>query len=207
MPCRAAIALWLGAAACWAALLAAGAFWIRSRPADSPPTASTAASPAACLDAGAKAQHASFPAVRALAVNHRIGEGDLDWTSPSTGAQKTQFLSQYASCGVKPRERVALEEVRAAPAVAPSAGRVTFPLPVLDTRLRAEINAGATIDVFNEMQPIARGLRVLAVDCTRAPSGSVGDCRAILDAGADDVLRLQNASVDALRIVMLTPKN
>jgi hypothetical protein len=207
MPCRAAIALWLGAAACWAALLAAGAFWIRSRPADSPPGTPTAASPAACLDTRAKAEHASFPAVRALVVNHRIGEGDLDWTSPSTGAQKAQFLSQYASCAVKPGERVVVKEVRAAPAVAPSAGRVTFPLPVLDAHLRGEINAGATIDVFNETQPIARGLRVLAVDCTRAPSGSVGDCRAILDAGADDVLRLQNARVDALRIVMLIAKS
>jgi hypothetical protein len=207
MPCRAAIVLWLGAAACWAALLAAGAFWIRSGPADSPPSASSAASPAACLDAGAKAQHASFPAVRALAVNHRIGEGDLNWTSPSTGAQKARFLSQYASCAIKAGERIALEEVRAAPAVAPSAGRVTFPLPVLDARLRGEINAGAAIDVFNETQPIARGLRVLAVDCARAPSGSLDDCRAILDAGADDVLRLQNARVDALHIIMLTAKN
>lgn len=205
MPCRAAIALWLGAAACWMVLLGAGAVWIRSRPPT--PSASTAVTPPACLDAGVKTQHAGFPAIRALAVNHQIGEGDLDWTSPSQAAQKVQFVSRYASCAVKPGERVIVEEIRAAPVVAPSAGRLTFPLPVLDARLRGELNAGATVDVFQDTQPIARGLRVLALDCTRAPSGSETDCRVILDAGADDVVRLQTARVDAVRIVMLTTKS
>lgn len=205
MPGRGATAFWLGAIACWAALLAAGAAWIRARPAAADPKSPAAAG--ACLDARAKGQHAGFPAVRALAVNHWIGEGDLEWTAPSHGAQKTQFVWQYVSCAVKPGERVVKGEVRAIPVVAPASGRQTFPLLLRDPRLRGVLNAGSTIDVFQDTQPIARGLRVLAVDCGGTPPASSGDCHAILEVGADDVVRLQALRNDVTRLVVVATKS
>jgi hypothetical protein len=196
--------VWLGIALIWAALLAGGAVWIRRHPAA--PASRSDVSVTGCVDAQGKRLTAGFAAKRAFEVNHRIGEADLDWSAPAHGAQKAAFLGRYSACPIQPAERVSVEEVRLLPAIAHSAGHIPHPLPLRDPRLVDSLNAGSVVDVLDGVQPLARGVKVLAVRCGSGMPPPADSCYAILDAPQDDAARLKNANTAAIDVMVMAPK-
>lgn len=208
MPSRVAVVAGLVAAGCWSVVLALDAAWISSRPATAAPSPTAATrTAAACLDATSRQRRPGFPARRALAPGHLIGEDDLDWSAAgSRGVHKAQFVFHYTACSIKAGDRVIIEETRALPAVTPSVSHLPFPWLITDRHAIASINAGTLLDFWQQTQPVARGVRVLALQCSGSAATAPGDCFAILDAAPDDVARFQTVSGGSLVVVVVTSK-
>src|SRR5262245_10807630 len=202
---RTSVVFWAVAITAWSALLIAGSVWIRLNP--SPRTAGgpPAAPAATCRDAAAKRGLAGFIASKPMARNHRIGPNDLDWATGTGGAQKTDVLSRYSTCVLKAGDRLIPEETQPLPATEVPVGRAGYPLPLTsDPRLLETINAGSTLDVWDDSTLVVRGVRVLAIQCRPASANPADKCSAILDAAIDDVPRLLKADPTRLLVIGTT---
>ncbi len=179
-----------------------GIVWIWSHPKDRP--IDQAKKLSSCLEPPAKKALPGFQTTRDLAVNHWIGEEDLDWSATGTnGAQKSQVIYHYTSCAIKAGDRVTIPEIRPLPQVEPASGHIAYPLLLLgDNRLPSTLNAGSRLDIWEDPGFVAREIVVLAVQCKSGSPRLGNDCSAILDAAPDDVSRLQKADPKSLVIVM-----
>jgi len=198
-------AVWCGVALIWVGLLAAGAVWIRRHPATKPAASSAPAS--GCLDASSKKGLPGFVSKRTLEVNHRIGEADASWSAPAHGARKDDLLGRYSACAVRAGDPIAVDEVRLLPALTYSAGRVPYALSLAhDDRLVDVLNAGSVLEVREGERPLARGVKVLAVQCGPGMPPPAGSCDAILDALPDEAARLASANAAAIKVTIAAPK-
>jgi hypothetical protein len=186
--------------AAWAAILGMGRAWILCHPAKLPPAKEVAALPS-CASASRKEKQAGFRAKRDLALNHWIKEQDLDWKTPSTSdARKGDFISHYSACPIRFGELVIASEVWLLPKIEAASGHVAYPLPITDSRMWQEVNAGAKVDVWDTDHLISQDTSVLAILCD--PDGASGNCLLVVDAAASDVSRLERSNPTSVRVIL-----
>jgi hypothetical protein len=142
-----------------------------------------------------------------LAVNHLVGENDLDWNSPlARGVTKGALINRYSACPIRTGEVVIAEELWRLPRIGGSTGRLAYPLSIgSDPRLVETVNAGSRVDLWHGSQLVGRDISVLAVVCSQLAQSQGTDCWAILDVGLDEVSRVKERNVDSLVITKSSP--
>jgi len=178
----------------WLDTLLVGRVWILGHPKLKAAASATASS--LCTSPLQKTNLPGFRAKRNLAVNHWIREDDLDWTLPTGGAQKADFMNRFSACPIQSGETVILSETRPLPKLEPEANHLTYRLGVLDVRVVQTINAGSRVDIWDENHQIAQNILILALICT--PSAPPKDCSAMLDVGPEEFSRLRSSKAESL---------
>jgi hypothetical protein len=138
---------------------------------------------------------------RAMQVNHRLLGRDLLWDAQAkTKPNPEQFVGKYLGCAIGAKEPVTQDDLRFAPEIESSSDQALY-LISLSTQpaLMQALNAGSTIDLWRDFNPLLKEVPVLAILC----SDTLGtDCSAVLAVPIQEMKNLLGSDSKKLQVLI-----